>query len=138
MSENADAKKWVIDTSDENFAQDVLERSKELGIVVDFWAPWCGPCRMLAPVLEQLAAEYDGRFLLVQANVDEMPKTAAEFGVSSIPVVYGFREGQMAEQFMGVLPEADLRQMAGPVAPESHGLKGQPGRGSCRQRSGRR
>jgi len=105
----AEASPWIIDGRLETFEQDVLERSHQVPVVVDFWATWCGPCQQLTPVLEKLAQEYNGRFLLVKVNVDEQPEIAAGFGVQSIPHVFAIRDGQMANQFMGALPEDQLR-----------------------------
>ena len=87
--------KWVIETTDERFEQDVIERSKEVPVVVDFWAEWCAPCRMLAPMLENLVMEFAGRFVLVKANTAQLPKAAGQFRIQSIPAVYGFRDGEV-------------------------------------------
>src|SRR6188508_2780615 len=95
---------WILDATDENFEREVFERSRELPIVVDFWAAWCGPCRLLAPVLEKLAVEFDGKFLLVKANTDEVPRWANEFNVSSIPAVFAVKGGQVVHFFEGVQP----------------------------------
>ena len=101
--------KWVIETTDERFEQDVIERSKEVPVVVDFWAEWCAPCRMLAPMLENLVMEFAGKFVLVKANTEQMPKAAGQFRIQSIPAVYGFRDGEVRDYFIGVLPEHQLK-----------------------------
>lgn len=99
----------VTDVVDDTFATEVLERSNDLPIVVDFWAPWCGPCRIIGPVLEQLAQEYSGRVRLVKVNVDENPKIATQYRISSIPAVMAFRDGKPASQFVGAVPEPQAR-----------------------------
>jgi putative thioredoxin len=108
---------WVIDTTDATFVQDVVERSHELPVVVDFWAAWCAPCRMLGPVLEKLAAEYDGKFLLVKANTDEAPQAASQFNVQSIPAVFAVRNGELIHFFQGALPEPQLRMWLDSIMP---------------------
>jgi putative thioredoxin len=109
MDEKPSKSPWITDTSDAQFSEQVIERSRDLPVVVDFWAAWCQPCRMLAPVLEKLAREYDGKFLLVKANSDQCPKSAAEFQVQALPTVFGVRDGQAVDFFEGVLPEPQLR-----------------------------
>jgi putative thioredoxin len=103
------ASHWIKETTDETFAQDVLERSKDLPVVVDFWAAWCQPCRLLAPLLEKLATDYDGKFLLVKADTEACPVATSQCGVQSIPAVFGFRDGQPIDAFVGVLPEEQLK-----------------------------
>ena len=100
---------WIVDTTAEAFEQDVFERSQQTPVVVDFWAPWCAPCRTLGPVLEKLADAYAGRFILVKANSDELPDAAARFQVQGIPAVFGLICGEVADLFQGVLPEDQIR-----------------------------
>lgn len=101
---------WIITAEAQTFQRDVLDRSKQVPVVVDFWAPWCQPCRMLGPILQQLAVEYAGKFVLVKADTEQLPEVAAQFGVQSIPAVYGLRDGEVRDFFVGVLPEPQLRQ----------------------------
>ncbi|NOX53185.1 MAG: thioredoxin [Planctomycetes bacterium] len=101
---------WVFDTTSYSFQQDVLQRSRQVPVVVDFWAPWCSPCRQLGPILEKLAQEYAGRFLLAKVNIDENPDLAQVLGVQSIPLVVAFQNGQPVNQFVGVMPEESVRE----------------------------
>jgi len=101
---------WIIDGTEQNFDQEVLARSQDLPVIVDFWATWCAPCRELGPVLERLANEDPGQFLLVKIDVDRQPGLAQAFGVQSIPHVFALRNGQLLDQFMGALPEPQIRQ----------------------------
>lgn len=100
---------WILEPTLETFEKEAIERSQKLPVVVDFWATWCGPCRELGPTLEKLAREYNGKFLLVKVDVDQQPEIAGGFGVQSIPHVFALRHGQMVNQFMGNLPEAQVR-----------------------------
>ena len=93
-----------------NFASAVIEKSRETLVLVDFWADWCAPCRMLMPVLAALATEYSGKIQLVKVNTDKEPQLATEYGVRSLPTVKLFKAGQVVDEFMGVLPERAVRE----------------------------
>ena len=93
-----------------NFASAVIEKSRETPVLVDFWADWCAPCRMLMPVLAALATEYSGKIQLVKVNTDKEPQLATEHGVRSLPTVKLFKAGQVVDEFMGVLPERAVRE----------------------------
>jgi len=101
---------WIFETTVKSFEADVIERSSVVPVVVDFWAPWCEPCRQLAPLLEQLVKEHSGNVVLAKVNIDESPDLAAAFGVQSIPQVFAIRDGQAVHRFQGLLPEEELRQ----------------------------
>jgi putative thioredoxin len=109
MSETTEKSMWVVNTTDEDFEAIVFEGSKERLVVVDFWAEWCAPCRALGPVLEKLADEFAGRFLLAKANTDNAQRAAAEFQVSGIPAVFAMLDGNIVDSFQGAMPEAAIR-----------------------------
>ena len=98
-----------FDVTEADFRQTVLERSLDVPVLLDCWAPWCGPCRNLKPILEKLAREYGGRFVLAKLNTDEAPQISAALQIRSIPLVVLFVGGRPVDQFMGALPEGQVR-----------------------------
>ena len=97
----------VIDISDQNFEEEVLKST--LPVMVDLWAPWCGPCRMIAPLVESLAEKYDKGFKFCRLNVDENPQTASKYGIMSIPTLMFFKDGKLMETVVGAVPERVLQ-----------------------------
>jgi putative thioredoxin len=107
----------VVDVTDATFEQQVVEESKKRPVVVDLWAEWCGPCKTLGPILERVAEEHKGEFLLAKLDVDANQMTAAQFGVQSIPTVVAFRDGQPVDGFVGALPEPNVKQWISALLP---------------------
>ena len=108
----------MVDVTDDMFEEAVLKRSFEVPVVVDLWAPWCGPCKTLGPILEQVIAATDGTVELVKVNVDENPTVSSSFKVQSIPAVFAVRDGAVVDQFIGALPEAEIRAFIERLVPE--------------------
>ncbi|MEQ1648585.1 MAG: thioredoxin [Hyphomicrobiaceae bacterium] len=100
----------IKDTTTANFARDVIEASKSALVLVDFWAPWCGPCKQLTPLIEKVVRSYNGAVKLVKMNTDEHPSIAGQLRVQSLPTVYAFRDGKPLDGFMGAQPESAIRQ----------------------------
>jgi putative thioredoxin len=114
---DASPTKWVIDVAEKDFEKEVLVRSKTVPVLVDFWAEWCEPCRQLGPVLEKLAGEKKGAFVLAKVNIDEAQRLAMYFRIESIPAVLAFKDGQAVNGFVGLLPEDQLTEFVNEIAP---------------------
>ena len=98
----------ISEVTDANFDTEVLQSATP--VLIDFWAPWCGPCRAIAPIVEELAGEYDGKLKVVKMNVDDNPQTPGKYGVRGIPNLIIFKGGTVAEQIVGAVPKAKLAQ----------------------------
>src|SRR5829696_5507216 len=107
----------MADVTDATFEADVLQRSHEVPVVVDLWAPWCGPCRTLTPVLEEVVAASEGKVELVKVNVDENPQISAAFRVQSIPAVYALKDGRVVEGFIGAQPKPVVEKLVDTLLP---------------------
>src|SRR5512147_3143593 len=103
MSANA------LEAGQADFEVEVVEASRNVPVVIDFWAPWCGPCRALGPILERLADEYQGRFVLVKVDTQQWPELAQAFRVEGIPAVFAIRNGSLVDRFDGAMPEPQVR-----------------------------
>lgn len=113
MAESA----WVVEVTEASFENAVMQQSQEVPVVIDFWASWCNPCRILGPLLETLAEEYTGKFILAKIDVDANPLLAQSFRVTSIPMVVAIVEGKIAGYFAGVVPEQQLREFLDQICP---------------------
>jgi putative thioredoxin len=109
MSDTNSTSAFLIEPTLETFQKDVAERSYSVPVVIDFWAPWCAPCRQLGPLLEKLAQEYDGKFVLAKVDTEREPEMASQFGVRSIPAVFGVRDGKAVDGFVGLQSESMIR-----------------------------
>ena len=109
----------MTDVSDRNFATAVIERSKSVPVVVDLWAPWCGPCKVLGPIIERLISETDGQVELAKINVDENPQASQTFQVKGIPAVYALKKGAIVDGFVGAQGEAEVRLFIDRLLPTS-------------------
>jgi len=126
----------MTDVTDATFAQDVLQRSADVPVVVDLWAEWCGPCRTLGPILERVVAETGGKVELAKVDIDSNPQVAASFAVQSIPAVFAISGGKVVDSFVGALPEAAVREFVARLAPtesEADRLAAQGDEASLRQ-----
>ena len=110
----------IKDSGLATFAADVLEASREVPVIVDFWAPWCGPCKQLGPVLEKAVTEADGAVRLVKVNIDENPEIAQQLRIQSIPTVFAFKDGQPVDGFMGALPESQIKAFVSGLSGPGH------------------
>ncbi|HVX20138.1 MAG TPA: thioredoxin [Acidimicrobiales bacterium] len=107
----------MTDVTDATFEEAVIARSAQVPVVVDLWAPWCGPCKTLGPILEQVVARTDGAVELAKVNVDDNPRVAASFQVQSIPAVFAIRDGKVVDGFIGAVPEAQVAEFVARLAP---------------------
>jgi putative thioredoxin len=101
---------FIIEVSDSNFDKEVIEKSKKVPVVVDFWASWCGPCMFLGPVLEKAAEEYKGKFILAKLDVDNNMINSQKYGIMSIPNVKMFKGGKIVDEFIGAIPESKVKE----------------------------
>src|SRR6187397_3388953 len=113
----------IKETTTQTFVKDVIEESKRQPVLIDFWAPWCGPCRQLTPIIEKAVRAAKGKVKLVKMNIDEHPQIPGQMGIQSIPAVIAFTRGQPVDGFMGALPESQVKgfieRLVGPLGPSA-------------------
>src|SRR4051794_21970272 len=118
---NGSAAQLIKETTTAGFSTDVIRESRQQPVLVDFWAPWCGPCKQLTPALEKAVNAAGGKVKLVKMNIDDHPQIAGQLGIQSIPAVIAFKNGQPVDGFMGAVPEAQIKafieKLAGPIGP---------------------
>ena len=115
----------MVEVTDASFEREVVARSHEAPVIVECWAPWCGPCRILGPVLESLAEEFAGQVQLARLNTDENPVVSQQHGIESIPAVFAYQDGQPVSQFLGALPEPQVREFVEVLLPSSADMAAQ-------------
>ena len=102
---------FIIDVNQDQFIDQVIEKSKSIPVIVDFWAPWCGPCKQLTPTLEKIVNKKNGKIILAKINIDENQGIASQLNIQSIPTVYGFVDGKPIDAFQGAQPESKVEEM---------------------------
>ena len=118
---SGDTGDFIKDTTTRNFGEDVIAASQEVPVIVDFWAPWCGPCMQLGPAIEKAVTEAAGEVKLIKLNIDDNPEIAQQMGIQSIPAVFAFKNGQPVDSFVGAVPESEikafLKRLVGDIGP---------------------
>lgn len=99
----------ALNVNDEGFEKEVI--NSNIPVLVDFWAPWCGPCRMIAPIVEEISEEYNGRIKVVKINTDENPNTASDYQISAIPTLLFFKNGKVVKELVGVMPKEEIKKV---------------------------
>ena len=99
---------FIIDINQDQFLEEVVEKSKTVPVIVDFWAPWCGPCRMVAPIVEEISKDFEGKIKVFKLNTDENPNVASQYGIRSIPTLMIFKGGQKVDTVVGAVPKGTL------------------------------